>query len=526
MTIDSSYASADPSAITPNPSIHTVPSQDSPSTQQIGVIGRANNLSTGAANGVAGALVGGLGAGANPFAALASFGQAALGAIANIAELLLKLGVTAIDDVAQFISSAVQGVANIITAILQGLGGIFGGTGTAADAQLVLQATAATIAASSSSIQAMQAQDAANSNNGINVFLNFSNASLAGFTETFSGAATALEVNSAGYAELVTSGNGTGLALHPTPTNTDDQIVSCVYYNAPGSYNYFNVSEGAGYDVLIGRSNAAMTTYVYAEVSPILYSLHNVVNGVDTVLATYTPSAPEFYAGAVYSLACGFEGSTPHYQLIVNGTAILTFTDTSNVTNTGAAYRYCGFGLAEYAGMSPSQVASFGFVDDAPGPIIGDVFQTINESSTQTPLVNDIDLALPAANFYSTVQMQTSNYTFDPSTNKLTVKNAGIYQVRVTVQWVPKSGARYAYFGVGFFKNGLAMDLDVDCIASPGALPYFIEKSATFIAQLDAGDYIQPGFVSYSNSASYENTVVGGGDAAFYCALMNTGTAG
>lgn len=526
MTIDSSYASADPSAITPNPSIHTVPSQDSPSTQQIGVIGRANNLSTGTANGVAGALVGGLGAGANPFAALASFGQAALGAIADIAQLLIQLGVEAIDGVVEIIQSAVQGVANIITAILQGLGGIFGGTGNAADAQLVLQATAATIAASSASIQAMQAQDAADSNNGVNVFLNFSTASLSGFTEAFSGAATALEINSSGYAQLVTSGNGTGLALHPTPTNTDDQLVSAVYYNAPGSYNYFNVSEGAGYNILIGRSNAAMTTYVYAEVSPILYSLHNVVNGVDTVLATYTPSAPEFYAGAVYSLACGFEGSTPHYQLIVNGTAIVTFVDSSGVTNTGAAYRYCGFGLAEYAGMSPSLVASFGFVDDAPGPIIGDVFEAINESSTQTALANNIDLSLPAANFYSAVQMQTSNYTYDPSTNKLTVKVAGIYKVRVTVQWVPKSGASYAYFGVGFFKNGLAIDLDVDCIASPGALPYFIEKGATFIAQMDVGDYIQPGFVSYSNSASYENTVVGGGDAAFYCALMNTGTAG
>lgn len=526
MTIDPTYATADPAAITPNPAIHNVPSQDSPSTNEIGVIGRANNLSTGTANGVAGALVGGLGAGANPFAALASFGQAALGAIADIAQLLIQLGVDAVDGVVDIIKSAVQGVADIITAILQGLGGIFGGTGTAGDAQLVLQATAATIAASSSSIQSMQAQDAADSNNGVNVFLNFSTATLAGFTEEFTGAATALQVNSSGYAQLVTSGNGTGLALHPTPTNTDDQIISAVYYNAPGSYNYFNVSEGAGYNILIGRSNSAMSTYVYAEISPILYSLHNVVNGTDTVLATYTPSSPEFYAGAVYSLSCGFEGSAPYYQLIVNGTAILTFIDSSGVTKTGAAYRYCGFGLAQYAGMSPSDVASFGFVDDAPGPIIGDVFQAINESSTITALANNINSALPAANFYSAVQMQTSNYTYDPSTNKLTVKTAGIYMIRVTVQWVPKSGASYAYFGVSYFKNGLAMDLDVDCIMSPGALPYFIEKGATFIAQLDAGDYIQPGFISYTNSASYQNSIVGGGDAALYCALVNTGTAG
>lgn len=528
MTIDPTYATSDPPAITPNPAIHNVPPQDSPSTQEIGVIGRAHNLSTGTANGVASALVGGLGAGANPFAALASFGAEALQAIADIATLILKTGAEVIDDVANFIVSAVQGVANIIGAIIQGLGGILGGTGTAADAQLVLQATAATIAASSSSIQSMQAQDAADSNNGINVFINFSSGSLSGFTEEFSGAATGLEINSSGYAQLITSGNGTGLALHPTPTNTDYQIVSAVYYNAPGSYNYFNLSEGSGYDILIGRSNASMTTYVYAEISPILYSLHNVVNGTDTVLAQWTPSEPTFYAGAAYSLSCGFDGNNhPLLQIIVNGVAILEYLDTSGVTNYGAAYRYCGFGLAQYAGMAPSQMASFGFVDNAPGPIIGDMFQAGNLSTTAITLANNINCSLAPANFFSDVEVQTSNYTYDPSTNKLTVHKSAIYNVRVMTQWVPKSGASYAYFGVGIFKNGQLCDTDVMCLTSPGALPYYIQKGASFICvQLDAGDYIQPGFVSYSNSSSYPNTIVGGGTTEFFCEIANTGTAG
>lgn len=528
MTIDYSSATSDPPAITPNPSIHNVPSSDSTSTQQIGVIGRANNLSTGAANGVAGALVGGLGAGANPFAALASFGQAALGAIADIAQLLIQLGVDAIEGVVEIIQSAVQGVANLIGAIIQGLGGIFGGTGTAGDAQLVLTATAQTIAASSAAIQAMQAQDAADSNNGVNVFINFSSGSLSGFTEAFSGAATALEINSSGYAQLVTSGNGTGLALHPTPTNTDDQLVSAVYYNAPGSYNYFGLSEGAGYDILIGRANAAMTTYVYAEISPILYSIHNVVNGTDTVLATYTPSAPTFFAGASYDLSCGFDGSNnPLFQIIVNGVGILEYVDTTGVTNHGASYRNCGFGLAEYAGMAPSQVASFGFVDNAPGPVIGDMIQVGNNSSTPVTLANNINCALPPASYFSDVAVQTSNYTYDPTTNKITVGKSAIYNVRVMTQWVPKNGASYAYFGMGLFKNGLLYDVDVDCLTAPGALPYYIQKSAVFIGvQLDAGDYIQPGFISYSNSTSDENTIVGGGSTYLFCEIANTGISG
>lgn len=528
MTIDPTYATSDPPAITPNPAIHNVPPQDSPSTQEIGVIGRAYNLSTGTANGVASALVGGLGAGADPFAALASFGAEALQAIADIATLILKTGAEVIDDVANFIVSAVQGVANIIGAIIQGLGGILGGTGTAADAQLVLQATAATIAATNTAVQSMQAQDAADSNNGVNVFINFSSGSLSGFTEEFSGAATGLEINSSGYAQLITSGNGTGLALHPTPTNTDDQIVSAVYYNAPGSYNYFGLAEGSGYDILIARANESLTTYVYAAISPIQLSLHNVVNGVDTVLVTQNLDPATFYAGAAYSLSCGFDGNNhPLLQIIVNGTGILEYLDTSGVTNYGAAYRYCGFGLAQYAGMAPSQMASFGFVDDAPGPIIGDVFQAGNLSTTAITLANNINCALAPANYFNNIQAQTSNYTYDPSTNKLTVHKSAIYNVRVMTQWVPKSGASYAYFGVGIFKNGLLYDIDVICLTSPGALPYYIQKGASFIGvQLDAGDYVQPGFVSYSDSSSYPNTIVGGGSADFFCEIANTGTAG
>ncbi|UXA06593.1 hypothetical protein KXD96_28065 (plasmid) [Mycobacterium sp. SMC-2] len=527
MTIDYSSATSDPPAITPNPAIHNVPAADSRSVTPMGIIGRANNLSTGTATGVAGALVGGLSSGTDPFAALASFGQSALGAIANIAELILKTGAAVIDDVANFIVSAVQGVANIIGAIIQGLGGILGGTGSASDAQLVLQATAQTIAATNAQLQAMQAADSADSNNGVNVFINFSNGSLSGFTESFTGAATGLVINSAGYAQLVTSGNGVGLALHPTPTNTDDQIVSAVYYNAPGSYNFFNLTEGSGYNVLIGHSNAAMTRYVYAVISPVQYTIRNVVDGVDTVLANWLPAEPTFYAGAQYSLLCGFDGnSKPTYDIVVNGVSILHFTDTSGVTNTGADYRYCGFGLAEFAGMVPSQQASFGFVDDAPGPVIGDMFMVQNTNATVTTLANNIACVVAPANYFGTVAVQTSNYTYDPATNKLTVNKSAIYTVRITTQWVPKNGATYAYFGAGVFKNGLLYDFDVDCITSPGALPYYIEKGSVFIVQLDAGDYIQPGFVSYSNSASYENSIVGNGDAQFICAIANTGTAG
>lgn len=515
--------------VTPNPGIHTPPSFPQPTPQTaLGVITQATGVSTGVAGQVATALTGAGGVG-NPFASLASFGQAALGAIADIGQLLIQLGVEAVEGVVEIIQSAVNGVLGLINAIVQGLGGIFGGTGTAGDADLILQATAATIAASSASIQAMQAADSADSGNGgVNVFVNFSNSGLAGFTGSRSGAATGVVVNSKGYAQLQTSGNGTGYELYTqTPTNTDWQLVSAVYYNAPGSYNYFGLAEGAGYNILIAHANESMTTFVYAEISPILYSIHNVVSGTDTVVATYTPPSATFYAGGVYSLECEFDDdNNPVYQLLVNGTSILDFIDTAGVTNYGEDYRYCGFGLAEFAGMAPSQMASFGFTDNAPGPVVGDMFQAQNNTATQYSLPNSINPALPPANFYNNVGVQTSNYTYDPSTNKLTVSTSGIYIVKFSTQWLPPSSAGSAYFGMVLFKNGINWDMgDFAVITSPGTLPYFIEKSDVFIVQLDAGDYIQPGFVSYSSAASFQNKIVGDDDAYFHCSLLNTGVA-
>lgn len=515
--------------VTPNPGIHTAPAVPQPTPQSaLGVARQATGVSTGVAGQVATALtgVGGLG---NPFGQIAAFGQAALGAVADLAQLLIQLGVDAVEGVVEIIQGAVSGVLGLINAIVQGLGGIFGGSGNPADAQLILQATAQTIAASSASIQAMQAADSADSGDGANVFVNFATNSLSGFTGAHSGAATGIAVNASGYAQLQTSGNGTGYELYTeTPTKTDDQLISAVYYNAPGSYNYFGLAEGSGYDVLIGRSNESMTTYVYAEIAPILYSIHNVVSGVDTVVAQYTPPAPTFYAGAPYSFQCGFDGDdNPVFQIIVNGIAIMTFVDESHVTNYGEDYRYCGFGLAEFAGMSPSQIASFGFADDAPGPVVGDMFLANNESSTQTALSDNINPTLPPASFYSNVEIQTSNYTYDAVHNKLTVSVSGTYVVKVTTQWLPSSSATYAYFGIALFKNGIAYDVgDTVVITSPGALPFFLEKTETFIVQLDAGDYIQPSFVSYSNSTGALNKIVGAQDANFFCTLTSTGAPG
>lgn len=427
----------------------------------------------------------------------------------------------------QFITAVVEGfvtgIAGIINGIFAAFSGLVGGTGGINDAVGVMVASAATIAATSAAVQSMQQQDAADSNNGITVWVDFStfanSASITGLTQIASVGSGALGISSGNAVLSAGSGTVKAVDLHGTPTNTDDQIVTAIYAVGPSTTNANNI--------LVCRSNAGGTTYVYVSFSWTQAILHNVVSGVDTTLKTVTYSGPTFYAGGAYELIAGFDGSSnPTFALAVNGVAVLTFTDTTGVTNHGSLYRYCGLGLQRLTGGSAAKVADFGFVDDAPAALIGDFFQVQNTSATTIALTNNASPVLLANSFFATLVNQTSNYTYTPATaNKLTVAKAGIYVVKVAVQWVPNSAATYAYFGVGVFKNGLLWDFDFEAMANPGALPFFMIKSREFLVPLAVGDYIQPCVVSTSNTSTAKNTIVGGGDSSFYCALLNTGSA-
>lgn len=451
-----------------------VPSSSTPQSA-LEVIGRADALGTGTANGVAIALTGAVVPEAGPFVALAGFGEAALGAVAAIPPITTQ------------------------------------------------------IAASSAAIQALQNQDAADSNNGINVFVDFSTyadaTTLSGFSEAYNPPGDGTLGTASGYAVLQpTVSNFTGVALYSgTPTNTDYQIISAIYLNTPGGNN-----------ILIGRSNAGMTSYVYAVIfGDGSIALHNVVAGVDTeVVSQAPPFGFGFYAGAPYSLSCGVEGSARTYVVSVNGGTVMSWVDSSDVTNIGSLYRYCGFGLEQVAGAPPSQVAAFGFVDDAPAPLIGSVFRAYSTSSPVTVTSSDEYFLFPNS-YFNTVGYASPDYTYAAATgNKLTVGVSGVYMVKVGVQWVAPGGngtPLTVTFWPVLYHNGSVAEVaqGVELGTSEYATTVTLLPQGVFIIALTAGDYIQPGYAcGFSSGTSTLETDGVGVQTMFSCALINTGTSG
>lgn len=535
MTIDYSAATADPPAVTYDPSVHNVPTADTPSTTQLAVIGRATNLQTGTANGVAGALVGGLSSGADPFAALASFGQAALGAVASLASLITQLGGTIISDVGTVIIDAINGVAAVIEAVIGAFTGIFTGVGrsdipTATNqAQTVMQATAATIAANSAALQQLQNRDAAVSNNGTNVYVNFGgytdSPTVPDFTPSYSPSGYGTLGITSGRAVLQPSGGAafTGLELYTSAqTQTDYQVISAVFATAP---------TGSARNILIGRSNASMTTYVYALVKPDgSGELHNVVSGTDTLVASWAATyGYTFFTGAAYSLVCGAENDVSTYEVRANGAPLVSWQDSSNVTNVGALYRYCGFGLVQNGG-TPSQVSTFGFVDNAPAPLIGNIFRAYSSSAVVSVANSALFQQFPAS-FYDSVTSSSAGYSYDPATNKLTVSVAGVYMVKVGVNYEPPSSPSsnlIVNFFPGLYHNGELFEEGGSLVENTGGFSTTRgsnSKAGLFIIPLAAGDYLEPAFLSYCSSGTGE--IAGDPNISiFSCALMNTGQSG
>lgn len=440
---------------------------------------RADALSQGTANNVAIALTGATVPQGGPFVALANFGQTTLGAAANIPP-----------------------ITSVITA-------------------------------NSAAIQALQAQDAADSNNGVNVFCDFSTyadaTSLTNFAEAYNPSGGGTLGISGGYAVLQTSAtNFTAIAQYSAAqTNTDYQIVTAIYRTAPA---------GGASNLLIGRCNAAATSYVYAAIaSNGSLALHTVVAGVDTEVASLTPAqflGLMFYPGAPYALTCGVEGSVTTYTVSVNGAALLDWVDSSNVTGIGASYRYCGFGLEKVGGAAPSSVAAFGFVDDAPAPLIGSVFRAYSTSAAVTVASSSSYFLMPNS-FYDTVEYASSDYTYAAATaNKLTIGISGVYLVKFGVALVAPSGGTsnlVITYWPALYRNGSVVEVGQGVVLNTYGFSGGVDMlpQGTFLLALTAGDYIQPGYsCDYSSGTA---TIEGDGvglQTMFSCALVNTGKSG
>jgi hypothetical protein len=251
---------------------------------------------------------------------------------------------------------------------LQGLAGIFGQTATN-------DAYAAAAAA-----RAAQAAEQARITSAFNAVFNVSPTTTGNVSQTIdfallANAATMTGVMSPGTTHMgITSGAAAQQAgatsgvfdaeVFPTQTVTDYQVITATL----GPLN--DLASGQAVTYLIGRVNSARDTYIYAVIQPTGISLVAVVSGVATTFAAV--SVPTLSTGGTIKMILGDPSSSSPYamQVLYNGTPVITYTDSSHVSQLGASYRYVGLQMYSLAAgvKYPPAIRTVNYQDNPPAP--------------------------------------------------------------------------------------------------------------------------------------------------------------
>jgi hypothetical protein len=254
---------------------------------------------------------------------------------------------------------------------LQGLSGTFGQTATN-------QAYAAAAAAAAAQSAALTAQQSA-----FNAVFNVSpstagNVNLTTDFTSMSNASTMSGVMSPGSTNMgITSGTavrqvttaGTDAEVFPTQTTSDYQVVTATV----GGLNSYSTNFTTG---IIARVNSARTTFVIAwldtagaSAGQYLIKLGCQVSGSYTGFSASVSTAVA--TGGVLKLIVGDPSSSSPYamQVLYNGTPVITYTDSSHVSQLGASNRYVGLYMnAATSGGTPPAIRTVSYQDNPPAP--------------------------------------------------------------------------------------------------------------------------------------------------------------
>ncbi|WP_166460483.1 beta strand repeat-containing protein, partial [Mycobacterium paragordonae] len=278
----------------------------------------------------------------------------------------------------QTISQAQTAVNNFISGVvnnLQGIAGTFGLTGaTSANGAFAAAAAA----------QAQQAAQLAQQQSAFNAVFNVSPATAGNVNQTID--FTVLS-NQSGMSGIMLPGTGAGAGymgvtsgeakwqgtstgddteVFPTATTSDYQVVTATL----GSLN--DVLNNSVRLHLIGRSNSSRDTYVslhlnYNGTNLVAY-LNAIVSNTSTPLSNNTLTVA---TGGVVKLILGDPSSSSPYamQVLYNGTPLITYTDSSHVSQLGDSYRYTGLRMAASStNKIPPAVRTVNYQDNPPAP--------------------------------------------------------------------------------------------------------------------------------------------------------------
>ncbi len=253
---------------------------------------------------------------------------------------------------------------------LQGATGLFGIVPTQnayAAAAAAAAAQAANLAQQTSAFNAVFNVSPASAGN-VNVTVDFSSmANAANMSGVMSPGNTNMGITSGAAIRQVGTA-GTDAEVFPTQTVTDYQVITATI----ASLN--DITSGIVQLYINGRENSArdtkVTLVVYASSGVLKFSLAAVVSGVATNFVTNV-TVSTLSAGGVIELILGDPSSSSPYamQVLYNGTPVITYTDSSHVSQLGASYQYVGLDMSSSGiGKIPPSIRSVTYQDNPPSP--------------------------------------------------------------------------------------------------------------------------------------------------------------
>lgn len=223
------------------------------------------------------------------------------------------------------------------------------------------------------------------------------------------------------------------------------------------------VMHSNAHDYILGRVSDDRLSYVYADFysapAPgfdryfyvqLRYRNNGVIGDLGSPSMPLIKSTP----GMRHTLVCGTAGGERVYQVLRNGSPILTVTDSGNVTNVAPDCRGWGFGGVTGSYLSsqvaPSAVAAITVDDNDPAAITGTTFRAYRGTATQTPDISHPTGAIDAVsssvalpnNTFTVTDYITSDLVWNPTTGELGITKAGTYLIGVRYQFA-EAGDQY-----------------------------------------------------------------------------------
>jgi hypothetical protein len=155
------------------------------------------------------------------------------------------------------------------------------------------------------------------------------------------------------------------------------------------------------------------------------------IAGVDTTRATYGYTLA---AGDTIELRCGTMTSVRQFQVLINGSIVISWTDTGAVTGLGAAYRSAAIrpaaGAGVFAQAPPMNIATFAMADTPAAAGLTGVGWRLYRANTASVNVTT-GTAFPAS-FFDTAELGTA-VTASLSTGTVTVPKSGWYMIKAGI---------------------------------------------------------------------------------------------